>query len=56
MSFFVVVGRERKTLVLTGQYRLYYLTQVIGYEDAVAKQLIKDRARKDHRSPSRNRD
>jgi hypothetical protein len=42
--------------MLTQWYRLYYLTQVIGYEDAVAQQLIKERARKDHRSPSRKRD
>lgn len=42
--------------MLTVRDRLYYLTRVIGYEDSVAQKLIRDRARKDHRSPSRNRD
>jgi hypothetical protein len=37
-------------------YRLYYLTHVIGYEEPVAQKLIKDRSRKDYRSPSRNRE
>lgn len=36
--------------------RLYYLTRVIGYEESVAKQLIQERDRKVHRSPSRKRD
>ncbi|KAB5575730.1 Endonuclease/exonuclease/phosphatase [Coniochaeta sp. 2T2.1] len=44
--------REREA----DEEKLYYLTRVIGYEDSVAKQLIKYRSRKDHRSPSKNRD
>lgn len=36
------------------KHRLYYLTQIIGYDLATSKGLLKDRpTRRDHRSPSR---
>ena len=39
-----------------GVTRLYYLTNVIGYDKATSQQLILDYAsRRDHRSPSRHR-